>query len=52
MLYEVITMKAKLVLLAICVALLSVSVNAKIKDGKAMTGNSLSDFGQYRNNFV
>lgn len=40
-------MKAKLVLLAICVALLSVNVNGKIKDGKAMTGNSLSDFGQY-----
>lgn len=40
-------MKAKLVLFAICVALLSVNVNAKIKDGKAMTGNSLSDFGKY-----
>ncbi|MCK3685081.1 hypothetical protein [Maribellus sp. YY47] len=40
-------MKAKLVLFAICVALLGMNVNAKIKDGKAMTGNSLSEFGQY-----
>ena len=37
-------MKAKLVLFAICVALLGMNVNAKIKDGKAMTGNSLSEF--------
>ncbi len=40
-------MKAKLVLFAICAALLSINVNAKIKDGKAMTGNSLSEFGKY-----
>ena len=40
-------MKAKLVLFAICDALLSINVNAKIKDGKAMTGNSLSEFGKY-----
>ncbi len=40
-------MKTKLVLLTVCIALLSVTVNAKIKDGKAMTGNSSSDFGMY-----
>ncbi len=40
-------MKTKLVLLAICVALLSMGATAKIKDGKAMTGNSLTSFGKY-----
>jgi hypothetical protein len=40
-------MKAKLVLFTICVALLSFTVDAKIKDGKTMTGNSLSEFGKY-----
>lgn len=41
-------MKAKLILLTVCVALLSVFANAKIKDGQAMTGNSLSELGQYK----
>lgn len=40
-------MKTKLVLLAVCVALLSVAANAKISDGKTKTGHSSSDFGQY-----
>lgn len=40
-------MKTKLVLLAICVAVLSMASTAKIKDGKAMTGNSLTEFGSY-----
>jgi len=40
-------MKTKLVLLTVCFALLSVFANAKIKDGKTMTGNSSSDFGMY-----
>jgi hypothetical protein len=40
-------MKTKLVLLAICVALMSLGTSAKIKDGKAMTGNSLTEFGKY-----
>lgn len=40
-------MKTKLILLAICVALVSMGATAKIKDGKAMTGNSLTEFGKY-----
>jgi len=41
-------MKTRLVLLAICVLALSVVTNAgNIKDGQAMTGNSLSEMGQY-----
>ncbi|WP_340112782.1 hypothetical protein [Maribellus mangrovi] len=40
-------MKTKSVLLAICVILLSVVANAKIKDGQSMSGNSLSELGQY-----
>jgi len=40
-------MKTKLVLLSICIALLSMGATAKIKDGKAMTGNSLTEFGKY-----
>ena len=41
-------MKTKLFLLAVCVAILSMgAVAADIKDGQAMTGNSLSDFGKY-----
>ena len=40
-------MKTKLVLLAVCVALLTMGATAKIKDGKAMTGNSLTEFGKY-----
>jgi hypothetical protein len=40
-------MRIKAIFLTICVALLSLSANAKIKDGKAMTGSSLTDFGKY-----
>ncbi|MEN8116366.1 MAG: hypothetical protein ABFS16_05275 [Bacteroidota bacterium] len=40
-------MKTKLILLSICVAILSMGATAKIKDGKALTGNSLTDFGKY-----
>jgi len=40
-------MKTKIFILTICVALLSLGANAKIKDGKALTGNSLTEFGKY-----
>lgn len=40
-------MKTKLVLFSICLAILSMGATAKIKDGKAMTGNSLTEFGKY-----
>ena len=40
-------MKTKLVLLTLCMAILSLGASAKIKDGKALTGNSLTDFGKY-----
>jgi len=40
-------MKTKLILLTVCIAVLSMGATAKIKDGKAMTGNSLTDFGKY-----
>lgn len=40
-------MKAKLFILTICVAILSMGASANIKDGKALTGNSLTDFGKY-----
>lgn len=40
-------MKTKLFILTICIAVLSMGATAKIKDGKAMTGNSLTDFGKY-----
>lgn len=40
-------MKTKLFILTICVALLSLGANAKIKDGQALTGNSLTEFGKY-----
>jgi len=40
-------MKTKLVLFTLCLALISGFANGKIKDGKALTGNSSSDFGQY-----
>jgi len=40
-------MKAKLFLFTICLAILGMGATAKIKDGKAMTGNSLTDFGKY-----
>lgn len=40
-------MKTRLIILTVCVALLSMGANAKIKDGKALSGNSLTDFGKY-----
>lgn len=40
-------MKTKLFILTICVALVSLGASAKIKDGKALTGNSLTEFGKY-----
>lgn len=40
-------MKTKLFLLAICVAFIGLGATAKVKDGKAMTGNSLTEFGKY-----
>lgn len=40
-------MKTKLFLFSICAVLFSVGASAKIKDGKALMGNSLSDFGSY-----
>ncbi|HKI88046.1 MAG TPA: hypothetical protein VKA38_03395 [Draconibacterium sp.] len=40
-------MKTRIILFTICLALLSVGASAKIKDGKALTGNSLTDFGKY-----
>jgi len=40
-------MKTKLFLLSICVLFLSAGASAKIKDGKSLTGNSLTNFGKY-----
>ena len=40
-------MKAKLFLLSICVLFLSVGASARTNDGKALTGNSLTNFGKY-----
>lgn len=40
-------MKTRLFILTICFALLSMGASAKIKDGKALTGNSLTEFGKY-----
>lgn len=40
-------MKTRLIILTICVALLSLGASAKTKDGKALTGSSLTDFGRY-----
>lgn len=40
-------MKTRFIILTICAALLSVGASAKIKDGKALSGNSLTDFGKY-----
>jgi len=40
-------MKTRIFILTICVALVSQGANAKIKDGKSLTGNSLTDFGKY-----
>lgn len=40
-------MKTKLFILTVCVALLSLGTSAKIKTGQALTGNSLTEFGNY-----
>jgi hypothetical protein len=40
-------MKTRVLILTVCVALLSLGANAKIRDGKALTGNSLTQFGNY-----
>ena len=40
-------MKTRLLILTICIAVLSMGATAKIKDGKALTGTSLTDFGKY-----
>jgi hypothetical protein len=40
-------MKTRLFILTICVALASLGASAKIKDAKALTGNSLTEFGKY-----
>jgi hypothetical protein len=40
-------MKTKLFILTVCVALFSLGASAKIKTGQALTGNSLTEFGNY-----
>ena len=40
-------MKTRLIILTICGAMLSLAASAKIKDGKALNGSSLTDFGRY-----
>ena len=40
-------MKTKLFILTICIAILSLGATAKIKDGKSLSGTSLTDFGKY-----
>ena len=40
-------MKAKILILTICTTLFWLSASAKIKDGTALTGNSLTEFGKY-----
>lgn len=40
-------MKTRLLILTICIAVLSMGATAKIKDGKALTGTSLTEFGKY-----
>ena len=40
-------MKTKLIFLSICAVLFSLGASAKIKDGKALTGKSLTNFGKY-----
>lgn len=40
-------MKTKLFILTICTALLSLGATAKIKSGQALTGKSLTGFGNY-----
>lgn len=40
-------MRTKLFILTVCVAFLSLGASAKIKTGQALTGNSLTEFGNY-----
>ena len=40
-------MKTKLFILTICAVFVSLATTANIKDGKALTGNSLTEFGKY-----
>ncbi len=40
-------MKTRLFLLIVCAALLSLNASAFLRDGKALTGNSLTEFGKY-----
>ena len=40
-------MKTKMILFIICATFFSLGVSAKIKDGKALSGNSLTEFGKY-----
>jgi hypothetical protein len=40
-------MKTRILILTICVALVSLGASAKITDSKALTGNSLTEFGKY-----
>jgi hypothetical protein len=41
-------MKTKIFILTICAALIGVSASAKIKDGRALSGNSLTELGKYK----
>lgn len=40
-------MKTKLFLFSICAMLISLGTTARMKDGKALTGHSLTEFGKY-----
>jgi hypothetical protein len=40
-------MKTKFLVLTICTTLIGFSTSAKIKDGKSLQGNSLTEFGKY-----
>ena len=41
-------MKTRILILTICTVLIAVSASAKIKDGRALSGNSLSELGKYK----
>lgn len=41
-------MKTRLFILSICAVLISLGTSARVTDGKALTGNSLTDFGKYK----
>lgn len=40
-------MKTRLFILSICAVLISLGTSAKVKDGKALTGSSQTEFGKY-----